>query len=185
MISRRYFCGLKRALFVGSFCLGFTKPALAQDASPPATDTKPADAPPEADKPAEPPAPEAKPEEKPAVAAEAKVEVPTPAGPAEPPAAAASDPEREKAVGAIGIERLPGSAFPEPQPRGIKGGSLWFTMHGLQWPYMPAMAGEPATRVGISGSVWSDLSVARIYTGDKGQSTNRTRWASQMRGVVR
>jgi hypothetical protein len=186
MISRRQAFGLSRALFVGSFCLGFTTPALAQDdpAPPPATDTKPADAPAEADKPAEPTPSEPKPEEKPAAAVEAKAEVATPAGPAEPPAVAA-DPEREKAVAAIGIERLPGSAFPEPQPRGIKGGSLWFTMHGLQWPYMPAMAGEPATRVGISGSIWSDLSYARIFSGDKGQTTNRTRWASQSRGVLR
>src|SRR5262245_49483849 len=39
---------------------------------------------------------------------------------------------------AVELERLAGEAYPEPHVRGIHGGSLWLTMHGLQWPYMPA-----------------------------------------------
>ena len=42
------------------------------------------------------------------------------------------------AVTEVGVQRLPGSAYPEPQTRGLKYGSLWLTFHGLQWPYMPS-----------------------------------------------
>ena len=58
-------------------------------------------------------------------------------------AAAAEGGARAAAVSAIGLELLSGSAFPSPQVRGIKGGSLAMNMHGLQWPYLPALAGEP------------------------------------------
>src|SRR3954470_15209465 len=79
---------------------------------------------------------------------------PAPAAPAdaEPaqtaPATTAEEPKpaeaaRAAAVAAIGLERLSGEAFPSPQTRGIQGGSLRSTMHRLQWPYMPAVPGEP------------------------------------------
>src|SRR4051812_4666589 len=35
------------------------------------------------------------------------------------------------------IERLPATAYPEPYTRGLYGGSLWSTFHGLQWPFYP------------------------------------------------
>jgi hypothetical protein len=68
----------------------------------------------------------------------------------------------------FGVQLLPGSAYPEPQVRGIKGGSLWFTMHGLQWPYMP-MRGEPGLMLGLSGFGWVDTGWERIKRGDSNQ----------------
>lgn len=96
----------------------------------------------------------------------------------------APDPAREKAIAAVGLERLPGSAYPAPKVRGIKGGSLWFTMHGLQWPYMPDVAGAPGLRLGLSGSVWSDGSYAKITAGFP-RISDQKRWANQSRAVLR
>ncbi|HEX6276886.1 MAG TPA: hypothetical protein VFZ53_27790, partial [Polyangiaceae bacterium] len=72
---------------------------------------------------------------------------------------------RAAAVSAVGVEILPGDAYPEPTVRGIRGGSMWLQMHGLQWPYMPAISDEPATRIGFSGSAWVDASYARTDSG--------------------
>jgi hypothetical protein len=99
-------------------------------------------------------------------------------------------PAHEDAAAAVGIERVPGSGYPEPRTRGIKGGSLWMTMHGLQWPYLPARNGKPALRLGISGSIWSDGSYARITSGNRGASgqpdpPHQKRWANQSRAVLR
>ena len=58
----------------------------------------------------------------------------------------------------IGVQRLPGSAYPEPQTRGLKYGSLWLTFHGLQWPYLPAKAGRDRFVIGLSGWGWLDTS---------------------------
>jgi hypothetical protein len=58
------------------------------------------------------------------------------------------------------IERLPPSAFPAPTPRGIHGGSLWSTFHGLQWPYYPK------TGIGISGYAWIDTGYEEIRRGN-------------------
>ncbi len=58
------------------------------------------------------------------------------------------------------VERLPPSAFPAPRVRGIKGGSLWSTFHGLQWPYYPK------TGIGISGSVWVDTAYRSLSPGE-------------------
>jgi hypothetical protein len=100
------------------------------------------------------------------------------------------DPAHQEVAAASGIERVPGSGYPEPRVRGIKGGSLWMTMHGLQWPYLPAINRKAALRLGVSGSVWSDLSYARIRSGNLGASgqpdpPHQKRWASQSRGVLR
>src|SRR6185503_8886774 len=63
---------------------------------------------------------------------------PTPPAPAAPPQApVAPDPA---SVTEVGVQRLPGSAYPEPENRGLPHGSLYLTFHGLQWPYMPAAA---------------------------------------------
>ena len=182
MNSPKNLLGRSVALPLALFCLSFTRPLYAQDDPVPPSDPKP-EAPPAEAKPA---ADDAKPKE---TEASAKVDVnagvaPVPAAEA-PPVVADVDPEREKAVSQIGIERLPGSAYPEPLPRGIKGGSLWLTMQGLQWPYMPMIAGKPATRIGISGSVWNDLSYARVVSSRKDVDGRRKRWLSQGRGVLR
>lgn len=96
--------------------------------------------------------------------------------------------ERAETVHGVGVERLPGSAYPAVQVRGIKYGSLWRTFHGQQWPVMPMLAGEPAMRLGFSGYVWNDLSNTRL-TADESLSGNavfdQVRWTTQTRGVLR
>src|SRR5262249_4262205 len=58
------------------------------------------------------------------------------------------------------LERLPASAFPSDPVRGIQGGSLASTFHGLQWPYYPK------TGIGISGSAWIDSGYEQIKRGN-------------------
>lgn len=82
------------------------------------------------------------------------------------------------------VERWPASAYPEPKIRGIHGGSLWMTFHGLQWPYAPQISAEPDTRFGLSGSVWVDTGYKQV------ESTNETfrdeaRWLQEGRFVLR
>jgi hypothetical protein len=178
MTIRRNRVGLGVALSAALFCHSYTPRLLAQDepADPPKAEEAAPDAPagdaPEKDTKEEPkPAPEAQPEA------------------AKPLAAAPADPAHQDAAVAAGIERVPGSGYPAPRTRGIVGGSLWMTMHGLQWPYLPA-PGKSALRLGISGSVWSDGSYARILSGSKGATglpdpPNQKRWASQSRAVLR
>ncbi len=142
--------------------------------------------------PAEPEAlPEADKSEPPAAAeAAAKVEVgsETPEAPAAPATATGTTPEREATVSLIGLESLPGSAYPADQIRGIKYASLWRTFHGQQWPYMPQIGDKPGFRVGVSGYIWNDLSNAHI-TADKQLSgfnvADLNRWTTQTRGIVR
>jgi hypothetical protein len=86
---------------------------------------------------------------------------------------------------AVAVEVLPGSAYPEPRVRGIRGGSLWMTMHGLQWPYMPAAAGGPATRVGFSGSAWVDTSYRAVESGIPDTDPSVHEWRQQARMVLR
>jgi hypothetical protein len=78
----------------------------------------------------------------------------------------AEEPAAPTVAQTAGVERLPGSAFPEPRVRGIRGGSLWSTFHGLQWPYSPLMETGPETKIGLSGSVWIDTGYERIARGD-------------------
>ena len=73
----------------------------------------------------------------------------------------------------IGVEQLPGSAYPAVQTRGIKYGSLWLTFHGQQWPYMPMINGKPGLRIGFSGSLWNDLSYAHINAAVHEATTTR------------
>jgi hypothetical protein len=73
-----------------------------------------------------------------------------------PPAAPASAPP----VSDNGtIERLPATAYPEPYTRGLYGGSLWSTFHGLQWPFYPR------TGIGVSGYAWLDNSYEKVNVG--------------------
>lgn len=56
----------------------------------------------------------------------------------------------------IGIRVLKDEAYPTYLTRGLKGGSLWRTFHGLQWPYMLRSG------IGISGSIWIDTGYEKI-----------------------
>lgn len=57
---------------------------------------------------------------------------------------------------AVGVRQLRGEDYPTYKVRGIKGGSLYNTFHGLQWPYMPDSG------IGFSGYVWVDLGYEKI-----------------------
>lgn len=84
----------------------------------------------------------------------------------------------------LGVMRLPNSAYPEPQVRGIKGGSLWFTFHGQQWPYMPMRGTKPGLMLGLSGFVWVDPSYARLKTTEEMEAKRKT-FRTQGRAGVR
>jgi len=184
MTSRRNRSGLGVALSIGSLCLSFGAPALAQDdpAAPPLTPAATDDA---GGKPADAPAgtPAVEPAVEPAKAA-TEAQPPAPQAPPTETTATGTSVEREKTVSLIGIEQLPGSAYPAVQTRGIKYGSLWLTFHGQQWPYMPQVAGKPGLRIGFSGSLWSDLSYAHISAQSRSDS-DQNRWTTQTRGVLR
>lgn len=80
---------------------------------------------------------------------------------------------------------LPEAAYPEWQIRGLKGGSLWLTMQGYQWPYLPLKPGEqPHFVLGLSGSAWVDTGWEKIDRGDPNQPTTES-WFQQGRVVLR
>jgi len=163
--------------------LSFNAPARAQDE--PAANPTPAASDASAPNPAE--APAGTPAEKPAVAPEKATTEAAPPAPQAPPTeatASGTSVEREKTVSLLGIELLPGSAYPAVQTRGIKYGSLWLTFHGQQWPYMPQIAEKKGLRVGFSGSLWSDLSYTHITAESRGDHDQK-RWLTQTRGVLR
>jgi hypothetical protein len=113
---------------------------------------------------------------------------PEPLPPATPTVASGTSVERERTVSLLGLEQLPGSAYPSVQTRGIKYGSLWLTFHGQQWPYMPPIAGKPSLRIGLSGSLWNDLSYTHIAVDERLSGANindQNRWTTQTRGVLR
>jgi hypothetical protein len=180
MTFRRNRPGFGMALSAALLCSAFTSWVAAQDAAEEPTKAEQ----PTPDAPAgDPPAEDAK-EEDAKAPAEAEPEA------AKPLAAAPPDPAHQDVAVAAGIERVPGSGYPEPRTRGIKGGSLWLTMHGLQWPYLPAVNGKASLRLGISGSIWSDGSYARITSGNRGatgqpEPPHQKRWANQSRAVLR
>jgi hypothetical protein len=88
---------------------------------------------------------------------------------------------------AVGVERLTAGAYPEPQVRGIRGGSLGLTFHGLQWPYMPAgPGGAPRLVLGLSGWAWVDTGYERIKPGAGSPSSDKiTYWLQQGRILLR
>src|SRR5690349_8155510 len=61
------------------------------------------------------------------------------------------------------ILRMPPDAFPEPRVRGMRGGSLWMTFHGLQWPFMRRSG------IGVSGYAWIDSGYEQIDRGNKAE----------------
>jgi hypothetical protein len=129
------------------------------------------------------------------------LEVPVPANPAASPApaheatatAGSIPPPPAPAVVAppvteIGVERLPGSAYPEPQVRGLKYGSLWLTFHGLQWPYLPAKAGRDRFVIGLSGWGWLDTGYEKFAPWGNNSNLEQSRvayWAQQGRMLLR
>lgn len=128
------------------------------------------------------------PEEAPSEAALAKAERGKPLDSELPPSsttATGTSVEREAAVALIGLEALPGSAYPSQQVRGIKYGSLWRTFHGQQWPYMPKIGQKPGMRIGFSGYLWNDLSNATITPGSGTGLNEQNRWMTQTRGIIR
>lgn len=82
------------------------------------------------------------------------------------------------------VEILPSSGYFSDRNRGLVGGSLWLTMHGLQFPYMAPPTSKSEVRIAISGSVWNDISYARLSPGDKALK-KYDRWLDQTRGVFR
>jgi hypothetical protein len=115
---------------------------------------------------------------------------------APPPPAPASAPGGvpQKWTPGAAIQQLPDGAYPSAQPdggifglsytlgpptRGIWGGSLWFTFHGLQWPYMPE------TGIGVSGYTWVDTGDEAIHRPHDGVRTDRNFWLQQGRAVLR
>lgn len=205
MIPRRIGFELGAALSIVSVCLTSSVPALAQNDMPPGPEDAPVDetAAPGSDSTATFPEesqpdpgdtePAREPAPPPAEAPPAPAPVaPVPPAPPEPPpttTATNTSSERELAVSLVGVEQLPGSAYPETYTRGIKYGSLWLTFHGQQWPYMPALNDKPGTRIGLSGSFWNDLSNARINADESLSGAmgvkDQNRWTTQTRGVFR
>ena len=88
----------------------------------------------------------------------------------------------------VGIQRLPGSAYPEPLTRGLPYGSLSLTFHGYQWPYMPVTAKGSRFVIGLSGWGWVDTAYQKFAPwGDNPQIGNSrsTYWKQQARLVTR
>jgi hypothetical protein len=203
--------GLGIVLSVASVALTFNTQALAQDPMDP-TLAPPEDgassasvgvgvaasgdtaAPPsvEADTAASAEAPAAdEPAEQPSAETVEQAEKGAPLSPELPPAsttATGTSVEREGAVTLLGLESLPGSAYPEAYIRGLKYASLWRTFHGQQWPYMPQIGDKPALRVGFSGYIWNDLSHAQISADPSlagAGITDAKKWTTQTRGIIR
>jgi len=133
---------------------------------------------------------------------------PATAAPATPAAAASSPAPRDEAASAagslnkspepaavappvteVGIERLPGSAYPEPLTRGLKYGSLWLTFHGLQWPYLPAGPKGERFVIGLSGWGWFDTAYEKFGPWGQNPSTIQASsikyWKGQGRMLAR
>jgi hypothetical protein len=110
---------------------------------------------------------------------------PKPAAQADAEAAAAPDPA---SVTEVGVQRLPGYAYPEPVTRGIKHGSLWLTFHGLQWPYMPALGSKSRFVIGVSGWGWVDNAYQKFGPWGNNPAIEQSRikyWKQQARLLAR
>jgi len=116
----------------------------------------------------------------PAPATEAAVAGGTRAEPAQPAPQAGPPPDPDSTT-EVGLERLPASAFPEPENRGIKYGSLYLTFHGLQWPYMPVGSAGSRFIVGVSGWGWVDNSYQKFAPWGENPSiqSGKVRWWKQ------
>jgi hypothetical protein len=82
------------------------------------------------------------------------------------------------------VARLPPEAYPSEPIRGIYGGSLWLTFHGLQWPTSPFHTDPPRTQLGFSGYAWADTSYQVVTTGDQA-AHDKNNWVHQARFALR
>jgi hypothetical protein len=100
---------------------------------------------------------------------DAPSDAPPPGSPPAPPPAEvpvaeqAAEQDEPETLGPF--ERLPPSAYPDDPVRGIPGGSLWLTFHGLQWPYYPK------TGIGFSGYAWVDTGYERVKRGNPSEQS--------------
>lgn len=76
------------------------------------------------------------------------------------------------------VEHLGPEAYPAPRTRGIRGGSLELTFHGLQWPYVPR------STVGVSGYAWVDTGYEQITTNSE-THPDQVYWLQQARALLR
>ena len=169
---------LTALILLGSSTTAFadTEPAKDKPAAPAAAADKPAASAATADKPAAPEAAPTEPTNEVSVTLTIPVATEAPVAP---------DPA---SITEVGIQRLPGSAYPQPQTRGLPYGSLSLTFHGLQWPYMPATRKGSRFVIGLSGWGWVDTAYQKFgpwgdYTG-LGTSKS-TYWKQQARLVTR
>jgi hypothetical protein len=95
-----------------------------------------------------------------------------------PPSDAAAPAPKEEPANLGPFERLPASAYPEPRVRGLYGGSLWATFHGLQWPYYRKSG------IGVSGYVWIDTGYERLNRGNPSDHSIKY-WLQQGRLLLR
>jgi hypothetical protein len=93
-------------------------------------------------------------------ASDAGAPPPPPPLPPPPPSTAAQTIAKMGDAVVSSIERLPPSAYQQVPIRGIPGGSLAATFHGLQFPYYPK------TGIGVSGYVWIDSGYEHISRGN-------------------
>jgi len=101
------------------------------------------------------------------------------------PAQVAATTPQPAPVPGVGLELLPSSGYPAPRVRGIEGGSLWMTMQGWQFPYMPRLPGVPSTRIAFSGMVWSDTSYRKVDSGIAATDPSVREQRQQSRLVLR
>ncbi len=123
---------------------------------------------------------------------------------------ASDQPATGSTTNIVGVERVPASGYPgatsdsnpglvdsiirwdwslgntKPKVRGIYGGSLWLTFHGLQWPYLPLQPGEPELMLGLSGYGWVDTAYEKIFAGSAASGDHDQKFArEQGRFVLR
>ena len=87
--------------------------------------------------------------------------------------------QAEEFFGSIGIRRLKGEDYPTYKTRGLKGGSLQRTFHGLQWPRMEKSG------IGISGNVWIDTGYEKINRDEDPNQPNTKYILQEGRFVLR
>jgi hypothetical protein len=102
--------------------------------------------------------------------------------------ASASEGPDSASVTEIGVQRLPPSAYPETERRGIPYGSLSLGFHGLQWPYMPAPKDGSRFVIGLSGWGWVDTAYEKFAPWGDNTNIDSSRiayWKQQSRLVLR
>jgi hypothetical protein len=120
--------------------------------------------------------------------APAAAATPAPAAAAAPAAATAAPTAEPGSITEVGVQRLPGYAYPEVPIRGLKYGSLWLTFHGLQWPYMPSFTNGSRFVIGLSGWGWIDTSYQKFAPWGENPNLEQDRikyWKQQARLLLR